>query len=170
METMLKETVRKEVEKMETMENNQKPLGMKWYKFIIYVALILGAIVNILGGVRSFAGMSYGSAEMSSMVYAAFPGMKALDIIMGVLEIGLGAFCFIVRSALAHFKAKGPKLLLVMYIVNIVILVFYSVATSTITGLLSVTDTLNVITLAPTVIMVIVNYIYFNNRSHLFVN
>ena len=63
--------------------------GMKWYKFLIYFALFLGAVVNFINGVNYLTGNIYfvqsGGEATAEMIYAFFgSSLKTIDIIFGI--------------------------------------------------------------------------------------
>ena len=90
--------------------------GMKWFKFIIYFQLWAGMLVNLVTAGKYFTGAYYeGNAEM---VYRFFPALQPLDIVMGVVCLALAVYAVVVQRALAKFRAKGPMMYYLMYIVN----------------------------------------------------
>lgn len=157
---------------METMDNNQKELSMGWYKFIIYIALILSPILHVYGAFRSFTGMIYGDMETAKIIYYIYPSLKTIDVLMAVAEIGLAVFCIVVRKALVDFKTYGPKLLYAMMIVGTVTSLLYGFAVISIIDImeLQLSDIVSMGSLAGNISMLVINIIYFNNRKHMFVN
>ena len=102
--------------------------SMKWYKFLIYFALFAGALLNVGNAFTVFTGAHYdGSAKY---VYAMFGGLQAVDIIYGVVLIGLAVAAIYVRQQLAHFKKSAPKMFLVLYGANAVVGILYLAACS----------------------------------------
>lgn len=151
----------------ESMDERKQKMPMKWYKVLIYFALFTGAIMNISTGVRSLTGMQYG--DNSTLVYAYFSSLKTIDIIMGVACIALGIFAIIVRQKLAHFKSDGPKMLIFLYGLNVVASVLYLAMAMMIVGsdVISLTDILP--SIVSSVVMILINKIYFDKRKHLFI-
>lgn len=139
--------------------------GMKWYKFLIYFALFASAIVNVLSAISHLTGSQYGTD--SKLVYSAFPNLRALDVLFGMVFVGLAILSLVTRNALYWNKKKGPKLLCAIYAINAVINIVYPLIVSTIieTPLMdSSIWTSSIIGFA----MVIINYFYFKKRKDLF--
>lgn len=151
------------------------PIGMKWFKFLIYFALFAGGILNILGGITILNGSQYGSALEAKLVYAFFPNLKTIDIIFGIVCIALGIFQIYVRFQLASFKAKAPQYITIMYLITGISTAIYSfVVAGMIPDVLSDYGSQlvgqGVGGLIGAGILVWLNKIYFNKRKHLFIN
>lgn len=102
------------------------PLGMKWYKFLIYFLLFAMGILNALGGIMALTGSQYGSALEAKLVYAFFSDLKTIDIIYGIACIALGAFQIYTRFQLAGYKKNAPNCVIAMYIATAAITAIYS--------------------------------------------
>lgn len=141
--------------------------GMKWFKFIIYFQLWAGMLVNLVTAGKYFTGAYYeGNAEM---VYRFFPALQPLDIVMGVVCLALAVYAVVVQRALAKFRAKGPMMYYLMYIVNTAVTVLYLLIGSIIIGQSAFTAEVAG-SIIGSIVMLFVNIPYFNNRKHLFVN
>lgn len=141
--------------------------GMKWFKFIIYFQLWAGMLVNLVTAGKYFTGAYYeGNAEM---VYRFFPALQPLDIVMGVVCLALAVYTVVVQRALAKFRAKGPMMYYLMYIVNTAVTVLYLIIGSIILGQSAFTAEVAG-SIIGSIVMLFVNIPYFNNRKHLFVN
>lgn len=142
-------------------------LPMNWYKFLIYIALFLGAISNAYTGIQMLTGSQYEGA--ATYVYAMYSSLKFIDIIIGLACIGLAVLAIITRQKLANFKSDGPKSLTILYIANIVVMLVYIIliVMTVGSGIFEVTDVASVLSSG---IMIVVNKIYFDKRKHLFVN
>ena len=141
--------------------------GMKWFKFIIYFQLWAGMLVNLVTAGKYFTGAYYeGNAEM---VYRFFPALQPLDIVMGVVCLALAVYAVVVQRALAKFRAKGPMMYYLMYIVNTAVTVLYLLIASIIIGQSAFTAEVAG-SIIGSIVMLFVNIPYFNNRKHLFVN
>jgi len=119
-----------------------------------------------------FTGAHYRSAGTDidpEFVYSFFPGLKQTDYITGALMIGLAVFAIVVRMKLAGFKQGAPKMYLVFLAVSIVVSVGYLIAVSGIVGETTF-DSNTIGQIVGSGVMIVVNYIYFKNRAHLFVN
>lgn len=141
--------------------------GMKWFKFIIYFQLWASMLVYLVTAGKYFTGAYYeGSAEM---VYRFFPALQPLDIVMGVFCLALAVYAVIVQRALAKFRAKGPMMYYLTYIVDTAVTVLYLLIASIIIGQ-SVFTAEVAGGIIGSLVMLFVNIPYFNNRKHLFVN
>ena len=141
--------------------------GMKWFKFIIYFQLWAGMLVNLVTAGKYFTGAYYeGNAEM---VYRFFPALQPLDIVMGVVCLALAVYAVVVQRALAKFRAKGPMMYYLMYIVNTAVTVLYLLIASIIIGQSAFTAEVAG-SIIGSIVMLFVNIPYFNNRKHLSVN
>ena len=141
--------------------------GMKWFKFIIYFQLWASMLVYLVTAGKYFTGAYYeGNAEM---VYRFFPALQPLDIVMGVVCLALAVYAVVVQRALAKFRAKGPMMYYLMYIVNTAVTVLYLIIGSIIIGQSAFTAEVAG-SIIGSLVMLFVNIPYFNNRKHLFVN
>ena len=156
-----------------TVGPNGQQLGMNWFKFIIYFQLFASCAINLYNGIRVLTGAHY--SGMAKLVYSMFKGLKAVDILFGLVFIALAAGAIFVRFQLSGFKAMGPKLYLGLLIAACAASVAYVIAvvivlrsrTGVAVGSLIATPIIQVLV---TGTMVVVNYIYFKNRKHLFTN
>ena len=141
--------------------------GMKWFKFIIYFQLWAGMLVYLVTAGKYLTGAYYeGSAEM---VYDFFPALQPLDIVMGVFCLALAVYAVVVQRALAKFRAKGPMMYYLMFIVNTAVTVLSLLIASIIIGQ-SVFTAEVAGSIIGSLVMIFINIPYFNNRKHLFVN
>ena len=142
---------------------------LKWHKFLIYFALWASAVMNVVSSIAYFTGSIYGNS--ARQVYNHFGGMRTLDVIMGLLLLGIAGFSIYVRFQLAGFKTGAPKKLEYLYIANVAIPLLYLLAASSVTGL-SFTDLASGTwgSLAGSVVMIFVNRTYYGKREALFVN
>ena len=151
----------------------QYPYPMNWYKFVIYFALFAGAVLNAINGILHLTGSVWEMQNVSAdMVYAVFGGMQAVDIIYGIGAIALAAFDIVTRMHLAKFRKTGPKFLSVCYGVAVGLTLLYIILTSAVTGI-SIGDLVGateIMQLVVSIVMLVVNVVYFNKRASLFVN
>ena len=149
--------------------NNLRELPMRWYKFLIYVALWFSAAVNILGAIPYFTGTSQ-TEEMLSQ----FPILGSIDLFYGVLTLGMGVLAVYTRFALAGYKKNAPALIVGLYAYGLVISLGYNVAVIAITqsAYSQVDGIIMVMSIATSAIinvaMVVCNHIYFKKRKSLF--
>ena len=149
------------------MEETMKEYSMKWYKFIIYVHLFFTALRSIGSAYVFFSGSLYqGNANA---VYAAFSGMKTLDMLMGIINIGIAVFCIIVRQKLANFKKEGPDWYLTLIGLSLATSIMYIGMASIITGINLMNSSI-VPSIVEIIVLLVANRIYFDNRKELFVN
>lgn len=164
---------------------------MKWFKTLL-VLLWFGMVGNVISSILFFTGTVY--QGFADEVYNIIPSLKPVDVICGIFCLGMVVFAFIVWLRLKNYKKHAPRLLIIMYIVNTVFLIVYSIALySIIAGAgttiiyghsyvvgnyqyqeyldlskvsFSISDIIEVVA---SIVMTIVNYIYFRNRRSLFV-
>ncbi len=149
------------------MQDQEVRFPMKWHKFLIYFSLWLGAIMNLIFGIVMLAGGQYGG--YAAYVYEAFPVLRVVDILMGLVMIALAALCVVARFALAKYRRKGPGLLQLVYAVSALsYLIYLIVAVTSIGG--SNIGAQPWIYLGVSVFMMIVNRIYYQKRAMLFVH
>ena len=78
---------------------------MKWHKFLIYFALWLGAVMNVISGFSLLTGSVYEAQGVSAtQVYRAYEGLKGVDMLMGAATIALAVLLIVARFALAGYK------------------------------------------------------------------
>ena len=146
---------------------------MAWFKFLIYFMLFANAAINIFTAVTYLTGSVYLGENMTmsdvEALYMFYPTAKMIDVIYGVLLIALAAYAIFTRFQLSGFKKRGPFLFILMYVLNLVIGLLYSISImfTLEAGLL------DFISLVPpiitSVVMIFVNVVYFRNREELFV-
>ena len=141
--------------------------GMKWFKFIIYFQLWASMLVYLVTAGKHFTGAYYeGNADW---VYSVYPTLKALDVCMGIFSAALCVYTVFVQRSLAKFRTKGPMMYYSLYAIDVGIALLYILIGSIIVGF-SLFSADIAAGLAPSVIMILINIRYFNNRKHLFVN
>lgn len=147
-------------------EKEAEAYGMKWYNFLIYFSLFASAVLNAISAIMYFTGAFYGGS--ADLVYDAFPGLQEIDVVCGMAFVCLAVMALVTRSALYWNKRKGPKLLCALYILNAVVGVLYAVVASAVTGQMLFDGSI-VITLVSSIVMLIVNNIYFKKRKDMFI-
>lgn len=145
------------------------PVGppLKWFKFIIYVQLFLSALANLVNGVQLLTGLAYG--EYKAAVYASYPALRPVGVIVGVLTLGLVALALVVRQRLAKFRRGAPRLYLIFIAVSVGVPLIYLVAASLVLGQLVMTASI-VGALLGNVLLILLSLVYFRKREYLFVN
>ena len=156
---------------------------MKWHKFLVGFALWFGGVINIINGISMFTGAQY-NREMgegaAKIVYDAFPELKTVDVIYGILLIALGIFAFVTAYRLLYKLKGSPKLLLIRYAASAAVGIIYIIAAASILGKFSNAYGAEidyaevfleaVFTAIISVLLIVLNRIYYKKRAHLFVN
>lgn len=149
-------------------------LGMKWYKFIIYVQLFLVALSGVVNGIKYITGSVYG--DLSERIYARFPSMKTVSIITGILMLAAAVVAIIARQKLAGFKHDGPMFYYITCGISIGASLIYCIAAyselSKCSWLVDTSSYLagSIIGILISVAFLIANIIYFGHRKDMFTN
>lgn len=146
---------------------------MSWFKFLIYFALFLGAVLNVVNGFNYISGGIYFvqtngqvSAEQVYSLYGA--ALKAVDVFYGVVLLAMSAFGVYTRFRLAKYKKNGPTCLYVLYAAGAAVSLLYTLAVAVVSG---VNDLATVVpSVVVSIAMILLNRTYFQKRSALFVN
>jgi|GEM_PF-1771194 len=120
-------------------------LPMKWFKFLIYFSLWLGALANVGSGIGIFA------------LLDELPGYFAIIAVAQFALAGLGIYA---RFRLAGFYKDGPSVLNALYLSAAVL--------SLISAVLAADGTGDFMAFAVNMAMVSCNTTYFKKRAHLF--
>lgn len=154
------------------MNTNSYDMPMKWHKFLIYFSLWAGAILCVASAIQLLTGSVYGADGTAEQVYRVYGGLKSVDSIFGVLYLITAALLIYVRFQLAGFKEGAPNKLTIAYVVQLAAFLGYMIAVSSTIkrpiGDLANSQTLT--SIVSSVVMIIVNRIYYNKRAHLFGN
>ena len=152
--------------------NNEKQLGMAWYKFLIYFGLFAGAFLNFIYGVNYLTGGIYYSqtdGQFTAEIIYKFYGeiLKIVDVIFGFVLIVLAFLSFVVRQKLRKYSLDAPKWTYVFYFISLGASCIYLFAVAFITEeLISIPQ---VCSLIINIGILFFNKQYFSKRSHLFV-
>ena len=125
------------------------------------------ALGYLITGMQLLTGLLYG--QYRAAAYAGYPALQVVDVIMGILSLGLMVMALVVRRKLAKFRRGAPRLYLIWIAAGIVVGVFYLVAASLVLGQLVMTGSI-VGNLLGNVLLILLNLVYFQKREHLFVN
>lgn len=135
---------------------------MKWHNFLIYFSLWAAAILNIGNGVAGLVRLSSVSTEALKQA----PWLFAVLVAVCVVPIGLGALLIVTRFKLAAYKASGPKMLVALCAVLVVLGLIALVL-----GMIAEAVDLELIgELVWDSTYLVLNYIYYKKRAYLFVN
>ncbi len=147
-------------------------LPMKWFKFLIYFALFASAALSLFQGIGYVTGEIYNWFDKGSsdLVYGILgDGLKTLDVIFGIILIGIAVLAIYTRFRLANFKKNGPFLVCLLYLVNAGVSLLYNIAlAATVDGLKLETSSL-ITSVFVSFAMAYVNYSYFKKREAMFV-
>ncbi len=96
---------------MITVKSNDKVLGDKWYKFLIYFGIWFGVVTNIVLGILYLTGNVYLGA--SSFIYddLHYPALENTDFIYGIYRIIFGIFLVFVGLSMMKRKPDATSLL-----------------------------------------------------------
>ena len=146
-------------------------MPMKWYKFLIYVSLFLGAIINFANGISYITGYIYTTYQTTpEIIYQYYgAGLQIIDVIYGICILLLAAFAIYTRMRLAKFKKNAVNCILAYLALNILITLLYNTMLNAIFNVPALNASY-IGTLIGNMIFIFLNYIYFNKRRHLFYN
>ncbi len=142
---------------------------MKWYNFLVYFLLFAGAFFNLATAIQYIFGLHYGDTATANRVYAVFPGMKGLDLFLGVCSLLVSVFALITRFSLRRFRENAPTLITAYYLISPVLSFIYVLIGSLITDT-SLFESNLTVSMVGGIVLVILNERYFNARKDLFVN
>lgn len=152
---------------------------MKWFKFLINFSLWAGAITNMLLGLMYLTGAYYAFylGVRSNVIYRMFPGLRAADMLYGLILGCAGGFMLYTRFQLAGFKRVGPMCLYICYGVHGISSLVYILLVALMAGSggLNAYSGPSVIAsgvtgLVVSLLFIIFNFVYFKKREQLFVN
>ena len=119
---------------------------MKWHKFLIYFALWLNGILNMLGGLALLIMIS------ENGLYGA----------IGAVMLGLGAYTIYVRFQLAGLRSGAPKKLMILLGCTFAINVLNALGTGV--------QSSNIPVLSGSLASMLYSWRYYSSRAELFVN
>lgn len=155
---------------MNTYTTSQKTQGMKWYKFIIYVQLILLPLSEIVNCYLTFSKKKLG--DYTYYIYSFSPGIRMLDIFSCLAGIVILVAAIYVRMQLAGFKKGAPQKYLLLLVGQtargIIYILGLSVLLNDISGI-GYSTSFEWLQIVSLIVMVIVNHIYFDKRKQYFV-
>ena len=131
---------------------------------------------NIIGGIGILTGGQYtvDGENVSELVYGMFPNLQVIDVIYGLACMALGAFQIFTRFQLSSYKSSAPACIMAMYIVSGVLVAVYNlVVIGFVSGEIMAIEELvgqAVGSIVGSVVMVILNKVYFDKRKYLFIN
>ena len=126
---------------MEQQYNTNQPVNstpefpMKWHNFLIYFSLWAGAVLCVINGVMMLTGMHYGGGSDTRMVYAFYEGLKAIDVLFGLVYLACAVAYIITRFKLAKLERQGAKLVVLIPMIMAALNLVYPLLASMVTGL-----------------------------------
>ena len=151
--------------------------GMKWFKFIIWIQLFFFFLTGLSQAIQCFTGVIHLSENVTiaqvRLVYALYPNFKVATIAIGVLSLIYAFYALYVRFQLSGFKQGAPAKYLSLLVINGCFPYISNILLNTAMPAEYRTSAVSPETLAPfivSVVMILVNRTYFNNREDLFVN
>lgn len=145
---------------------------MKWHNFLVYFALWFGALYNLFVGIRAVTGSQYGSD--SKFVYRVIPSLKAPDMIFGIAVIFMAVMGVVTAINLLSYKAAGPKLVCILYLVGgcitLIYVIWVAIILSDYDASLGNMIATTIVSLVVDVLMFIANKVYYGKRASMFVN
>lgn len=159
------------------MKKQTNPLqpSLIWHKFIVNFSLFAAAAINILRSIAIISGYKYGGSANKNIVYQRIGNLQLVDTWLIIFYTCMAFGAIYVRQCLAKFETKAPKKLNILMIVNSALnLLFYFIELAVLYKYVDVQYTGNMfqnvfINIIATVILVIVNSIYYKKRKFLFV-
>ncbi len=103
-----------------------------WYKFMIYVQLILIELSSLAGGILLVTGLNY--ADRADDIYVIYPKLQTLDIIFGIVMFLVGTFAVLVHIQTAGLKKSALVMFCVLAGLNLSANVIYPAAAGGIAG------------------------------------
>ncbi len=148
-------------------EGSELTLGFKWYNFVVKVQLWLSMLASLAHGANYVQGLQYDDA---SLIYKTFPAMKAVDVVYGIIMLGLAAFTVYTRTLLKRFDAKGPKCYIGINIFNAFHPLMYALVCSAATkiSISNLTDSGTIVRMIAALMLAGFNIYYFNKRKSFF--
>ena len=140
--------------------------GLKWHKLQVYAGLWLSSVYSVLTGWSVMNGMQYG--DMAAEVYSFIDGLKAIDVIYGVLLIGIAVLTVIARFHLAAMHKSGVRWLTAMYWLKLGAELFYAVAAGSLAEAVLETIMAKASVFIVVALLFVINFIYYKKREHLF--
>ncbi len=143
-----------------TQETYQNPYQEKmgWYKFLIYVQLPLSMVINVIMGLNFISGINVADFGIDNSIF------KTTNTILGIAGLLMVGYTFCVHYGLRKYLLSAPKFLLlfnaVQVAINIIQIVVFSHVGRDITSQFS--------SIGAGIVLLIINYIYFEHRSSLF--
>ncbi len=150
---------------------NNKPLGMKWYKFLTNFALIAGAIYQLMYGMLYLTGGIYLHSVSGSVtpeqVYANYGSrLQDADKLYGIFWIAFAVYTFFLFLKMEHFAPETPQMFYAFCVILGIAPFIYALLVPRITK--QPMDVSAIFSPLIGAVLLICNVIYFKKRAHLF--
>ena len=142
-------------------------MPMKWHWFLVHISLVFSSFSDFWNGWSCLMGTNYGTRESADYIYNTYPAMKQVDMIYAFFMLAMGIFTLYVRRELATYRKKGPFHLMLLYALNGLILAGYTTGATLASGQ-NLWSGYVVASIIISVVMILVNKIYYDKRRHLF--
>lgn len=150
---------------------NGVPMGIGWFKFIVYVQLFLSALMSLYNAITFLTGSLYGGELAKALVYSFYSGLQAVDVIAGIVCLGIAALTIVTRFQLTGLKKSGPAMYFAVYIANIVVsLLYIIIVCGCIVKDFSMLSASIFSSIISSVVFLVINIIYFGKRKLVFKN
>lgn len=144
--------------------------SMAWYKFLINFALWASAAVGLIRGIHVMRGAAYGAYRED--IFLLFPKLKAVSIGAGCVVIAVAFLAVVAAQMLRAMKKSGPMLLLLFcglnFLAPVALLLLVPWATGGTVGSLDAMNGLTLVSLLESLLLFVINLIYFKKRAVLF--
>ena len=156
-----------------TQNSLKKELPMKWYKFLIWFALPVSVLMNVVNAKTYLTGglriVEKDVALTGEEIYRLYPDVKTLDMVFGILLIIVALYAALTWFCMFKRKKNGPMLLYGVYAINFIMNIAYgSALVSIVGGELVMSSVIGMV--AGMVFAIWANYKYFTRRQDIFCN
>lgn len=145
-----------------------KPVGMAWFKFVVFVQLFVYMIFDIYDSYKIFSGKTYGSAEAAAEIYRTSNGLQVIDYTVAAGLVLFVIAALIIRSGLAKFKKSAPAMYLAYLMSRVLFIIAQPIAYRINIGPAYEFKMTSLISIAFGLVMFTWNFVYFGKRRHLF--
>jgi hypothetical protein len=101
-------------------------------------------------------------------IYAAYPGMKVVDVLSGFCALGFAAWAILTRIALGKYSRFGPGMVCIFYLASAAFNLLYRLSATLVTGV-NLFDVSTIAGIVAGLVFAYLNHIYFKKRKAMFV-
>lgn len=157
-------------------QSTQRPtkgFEVKWYYFLVYFALWARVIFDLLASFAFFSGKIYvleGLREESILTaYIRFPGLKTTDMVLGSLYIALAILTVFSWFLLKGFRKRANLFLTLQFAFELLLIVARPLSLYFLIPQVGFPFLVVFLTIAY-IVLIPVNYSYFERRRSIFIN